>query len=41
MAYGAVIASHTVEGFGTERIATVGNDSIKRRFSELRELTRF
>jgi sugar/nucleoside kinase (ribokinase family) len=41
IAYGTVIASHTVEGFGTQKLATTGKDAIKNRFFELRDLTRF
>jgi sugar/nucleoside kinase (ribokinase family) len=41
MIYGTVVASHTVEGFGTEKIANISKNSLDKRFSEMRELIRF
>ena len=39
VAYGSVLASFTVQGFGIPRLATVRSEEIAARFQLLRELT--
>jgi cytidine kinase len=41
MAYGSVLASFNVEGFGTERIQSLTRDEIDQRLREFREVTHF
>lgn len=39
--YGSILASFTVEGFGTERLAEVSMADIRRRYDRFKEITRF
>ena len=39
--YGSILASYNAEGFGTERIQTVNNNDIKKRYREFRDLREF
>ncbi len=41
MAYGSVLASFNVEGFGTERVQSLTRDEIDQRLREFREITHF
>jgi sugar/nucleoside kinase (ribokinase family) len=41
MAYGSVLASFNVEGFGTERVASLTRDQIDERLREFRRITHF
>ena len=41
MTYGSVIASFNVEGFGTERVQSLGLEEIEERFADFRRFTRF
>lgn len=41
MVYGNTVASFTVEGFGTDRLAEAGMDKIEDRIKELRKITDF
>ncbi|MGE5407027.1 MAG: PfkB family carbohydrate kinase, partial [Syntrophothermus sp.] len=41
MGYGTVLASFTVEEFGTERVARLERDEIEERFHALRAMTQF
>jgi sugar/nucleoside kinase (ribokinase family) len=41
MAYGSVLASFNVEGFGTERVQSLTREEIDERLRELRRLTHF
>ena len=41
MAYGSVMASFNVEGFGTERVQRLREDEIDERLSEFKRLTHF
>ena len=39
MAYGSVLASFNVEGFGTERVQGLAHEEIERRYEEFRSIT--
>jgi sugar/nucleoside kinase (ribokinase family) len=41
IAYGTVLASFTVEGFGVERLAGIAAGDIRRRYEDFRKMTRF
>jgi len=41
MAYGPVMASFNVEGFGTERVQRLQQDEIDERLREFKRLTHF
>jgi hypothetical protein len=41
MAYGSVLASFNVEGFGTERVQSLNRDEIDERLREFRRITHF
>jgi sugar/nucleoside kinase (ribokinase family) len=41
MAYGSVLASFNVEGFGTERVQSLTRDQIDDRLREFRRITHF
>jgi sugar/nucleoside kinase (ribokinase family) len=41
MAYGSVMASFNVEGFGTERVQRLTEDEIAARLGEFKRLTHF
>jgi sugar/nucleoside kinase (ribokinase family) len=41
MAYGSVLASFNVEGFGTERVQTLTRDEIEARLRDFKRLTHF
>jgi len=39
--YGSILASYNAEGFGTERIQTVNDGDIKKRYKEFRDIREF
>jgi sugar/nucleoside kinase (ribokinase family) len=41
MAYGSVLASFNVEGFGTERVQSLTREEIDERLREFRRITHF
>jgi hypothetical protein len=41
MAYGSVLASFNVEGFGTERVQSLAREEIDDRLREFRRITDF
>jgi sugar/nucleoside kinase (ribokinase family) len=41
MAYGTVLASFSVEEFGTERVSRLGREEVEQRYQELRAMTHF
>jgi hypothetical protein len=41
MAYGTSLASFNVEGFGTERVAETGAESVARRVEDLVQFAHF
>ena len=39
--YGSILASYNAEGFGTERILTVNDEDIKKRYKEFKDIREF
>jgi len=39
--HGSILASYNAEGFGTERIQTVNNNDIKKRYKEFKDIREF